>query len=164
MRGLDIALALAIVVASLLAACSTVPRQFAPRLSDPDLAGPKFGAMVELCSEWVAAGERSDFAGGALASAGVGAAVGYGAGAVIFMEGLGTSSFSPGDIADLTLVAMPVIGILAAVGYSRHVRNRNENEIQTAMSLCLEQNGYPVEDWVLLSWAAQPPPGDGRTL
>tara|TARA_R110002072_G_scaffold28732_3_gene91977 strand:- start:1567 stop:2010 length:444 start_codon:yes stop_codon:yes gene_type:complete len=129
-----------------MAACSTMPREFTPVLAEPLSLDPGFAGVMEQCTALVDAGVRADFGNQSLGTVAVGTTAAYGTGAVA-MASAGSTLLGSAAAASVAVVAMPVIGILAGVGYSRHVRARREGEIQTAMTTCLAESGYRVERW-----------------
>lgn len=128
------------------AACSTTPRHYTPVLAETPSADSGFTGAVERCTALVDAGVRANFGNQALGTAAVGTAAAYGTGAVA-MASAGSTLLGSAAAASTAIIAMPVIGILVGVGYSRHVRARREGEIQDAMSTCLAESGYRVEGW-----------------
>lgn len=139
---------LAAAAAALLTACSTAPRSFSPVLSNADAGGPEFDAALQRCTQLVNAGVRSDFRNSPVTAGALGAATGYAAGAVVFVEAL-SSGAAAGAITTATWVAMPVVGIAVAATYARSRRAAREREIQGAMTRCLSEEGYVVERWRL---------------
>jgi hypothetical protein len=129
-----------------LTACSTVPRNFTPILAEPFPPDSDFDGAVGQCTALVDAGVRANFGDQTLGTVAVGTTVAYGTGAMA-MAGAGSTLLGSAAAASVAIVAMPVVGILAGVGYSRRVRAGREREIQTAMSDCLAESGYRVERW-----------------
>jgi len=137
---------LVILLVLAVAGCSTTPREFTPVLADPAQSGSGYVSAVEGCTVLVDAGIRSNFGNQGLGTAAVGTAAAYGTGAVVF-AGAGSTLAGALGAASVAVVAMPVVGILAGMGYSRRVRAGREREIQTAMTTCLTESGYQVERW-----------------
>ncbi|MHA6288710.1 hypothetical protein [Maricaulis sp. CAU 1757] len=131
----------------MLAGCSTVPRHYMPIPADPVEADAAFAGIVETCSNLVSQGVRSDYQLAVLQSGALGAAAAYGTGAVIFVGAADTAAISLITASNVALVAMPVVGILVAVGHSRRVRDHRERAIRRAMTDCLSEHGYRIERW-----------------
>ncbi len=172
-NGLAWAAAL-LVCLSGLCACSTTPREFYPVLAP--LAGEGFmadageraalpaggpeqtaadrdharqlalAAAMETCAAELPDG-AVHLSQSRAASAGVGLGAGYATGAVVVATTLDGSLAATAAVADATLVAMPLVGILAATTYSRHVRARRERQIQAQLGACLAREGFVVERW-----------------
>jgi hypothetical protein len=135
-----------ILLALSLTACSTTPRNYSPVLAATSPPDDAFTGVVERCTTLVDAGVRANFGNQSLGTAAVGTAAAYGTGAVA-MAGAGSTLAGALGAASVAVVAMPVVGILVGVGYSRRVRAGREREIQAAMSTCLAESGYQVEGW-----------------
>jgi hypothetical protein len=141
-------LAVLAVLAFCVSACSTTPRLYSPVFDDSDGMDSDTARIVQDCSELVDAGVRTDFRETRAASAATGVAMGYGTGAVIFGSVAASESLAGlAAASSVAIWAMPVVGILAASGYSRHVRANREREIQDLMAICLSEYGYHVTDW-----------------
>ncbi len=132
-----------------LASCSSTPREFTaqPKAPPPDAAA--FEQIHESCRVQVAQGRRSGF-GGQLASGAAGTAVAVGTGAAM-VGSAGSSMFAAAAAASMAVMVMPVVGIGAAWGLAKAKKKKKEREVKTAMALCLNENGYPVEGWKLAS-------------
>lgn len=135
----------------MLAACSSRPREFVATLAAPPEDQAKYEATYEACRTLVAQGYRSGFgariasAGMGVAGVGAGLAVGAGVGAATMGTGAGVAA--AGAAASTALVMVPVLGVAAAWGFAKARKTRKEREIKTAMSLCLSEQGYTVDDW-----------------
>lgn len=136
----------AVLSGTLLAGCSTTPRQFSPVLVGTASDGS--AAVVETCREMVNAGVTSNFVRDGLAPAATGVAAAYGTGAVAF-AGAGSTLAGTVGAASVALVAMPLVGIAAGVVYTRHVRSRRERQNMTAMTQCLAEHHLEVSEWQL---------------
>ena len=137
---------LAVAVVSVITGCSTTPRPHVPIIAGIDASTADRQQVIADCETMVAGGVRRDFRGSRLAGVGVGAAAGYGTGAMVMVTA-GETLVGSAAAASATLVAMPLVGIVAGVGYSRIVRARREREVREAMELCLQEHGYQVESW-----------------
>jgi len=128
-----------------LSACSSRPREFAPRLQAVPVDVAKYEQDYLNCRTLVAQGKRSGF-GARVVSGGVGVAAGVGA--AIAAAG-GASSTMVGAMAAATTAAvlMPVVGIAGAWGIAKRNKLKKEREIKAATSLCLSEYGYKVEGW-----------------
>ena len=134
-----------ILAVSLLTACSSRPREFAPTLAAAPADAAKYDADYQNCRVLVANGQRSGFGSG-VASAGVGTAAGVGVGAAM-AGGTYGSVAAASAAAAATLVLMPVVGVVGAWGIAKRNKLKKEREIKAATSLCLSENGYSVASW-----------------
>lgn len=157
-----------------LCACSTTPREYYPVLvpaaaeaattdasaasalpSDgphnaatdvPDARQIALASALEACVAALPEG-AVHLSQSRVASAGVGVGAGYATGAVVVATTLDGSLAATAAVADATLVAMPLVGILAATTYSRHMRARRERQVQAQLGACLAREGFVVERW-----------------
>ena len=134
-----------ILAVSLLTACSSRPREFAPALAAAPADQAKYNADYQNCRVLVASGQRSGFGAG-VASAGVGTAAGVGVGAVMAGGTYGSMAAAYAAAA-ATLVLMPVVGVVGAWGVAKRNKLKKEREIKAATTLCLAENGYAVTSW-----------------
>lgn len=126
----------------LLPGCATAPRDFSPIMTGP--ADASFETALAECRVAIASGDTTYFADTQAAGVGVGAAAGLGAGGLVFTSTMGAGA---AGAAAASTVAMPVVAVLAGVGYSRHVRNRREQRLRQATAQCLQTHGYEVAGW-----------------
>lgn len=132
-------------------ACSSTPRNFAPRLS----AAPNDPAQYQQawldCREQVAASKGGSKRGG---SAAAGLAAGAGAGAAGAAATSGATYATIGGAAAagaVVIAAVPVLGLAGAWGYSKIKKTKREKAIKAATAQCLDQSGYAVAGWRVLS-------------
>ena len=128
-----------------MSACSSRPRQFSPTLAATPEDSAKFAADFQSCRVMVAQGQRSGF-GSRVASGGVGVAAGTGA-AVAVAGGASSSMVGAMAAASAAAVLMPVVGVLGAWGMAKVQKNKKEEELKTALDLCLTELGYSVAEW-----------------
>jgi hypothetical protein len=138
------ALAAVLAVVSL-TACSSRPRQFAPKLAAAPADQTQFAADYQNCRVLVANGQRSGF-GSTAASAGVGTAAGVGVG-VAMAGGTYSSVAAATAAAATTVVLMPIVGVIGAWGMAKRSKAKKEKEVKAATKLCLTESGYDVAGW-----------------
>ena len=139
---------IAVVAALALAGCASTPRGFSPVMAQTPADQAAFEAAFNLCSTEVAAGRRDSFRSGRGGSAAGGLAIG---GAAAMATGASAAS-GAGMLAGTAAGAGLVIGLvvfapLAIFGVSRLQRANKEREIKRAMTACLAEEGYVVDDW-----------------
>ena len=134
-----------VIAASLLAGCSSRPREFRPTLAAAPADQAKYDVDYEQCRTLVASGQRSNF-GARVASGGVGAAAGVGVAAATMGGTYGTMG-AAAAAASAAVVMMPVVGIAAAWGMAKRSKLRKEREIKSATALCLAEQGHQVAGW-----------------
>lgn len=139
-----------LMMAAALSGCSTRPRNFAAQVAVPSAELASFEADYRTCSTLVAQGRRAGFRDAALMAGASGAGVIAGVGVAFGTAGAvaGSAPFAglaaAGTIAS---VAMPGIGLLAGFGVSRMIRGGKERRFKRAMTACLGEYGYTVDDW-----------------
>jgi len=138
----------ALIAAVALAGCASTPRGFAPVMAQAPADQAAFEAAFNLCSAEVAAGRRESFRSGRGGSATGGMAIG---GAAALATGASAAS-GAGMLAGSAAAAGLAIGLvvfapLAIFGVSRIQRANKEREIKSAMTTCLAEEGYVVDDW-----------------
>ena len=140
--------AAAVALIATLTGCASHPRGFSPVMTHAPVDQAAFEVAFNVCSGEVASGRRASFRSGRGGSAAGGLAVG-GVAAVATagtaMAGTGLRA-SAAAAAGLT-IGMAVFAPLAIYGVSRVQRANKEREIQTAMSTCLAEEGYVIDDW-----------------
>jgi len=107
-----------------------------------------FEAAFSVCSAEVAAGRRESFRSGRGGSAAGGMAIG---GAAALATGASAAS-GAGMLAGAAAGAGLAIGLvvfapMAIVGVSYAQRANKEREIKSAMTACLAEEGYVIDDW-----------------
>lgn len=137
--------------AAMLAGCASNPRAYSPVMASPPADGAAFEAAFHQCSADVAAGQRANFTEGRTSSAVGGAAIG---GVAAVATGASAAS-GAGMLAGAAGAAGLAVGAvifapLAVWGVSRARRAHNERVVRDAMSLCLAEHGYEVQDWELV--------------
>jgi len=137
-------------IAAVLAGCASGPRGFSPVMAQAPADQFAFEAAFNACSQMVAEGRRSSFSSGhatsTLSGMAIGGAAAASSGAVA--SGAGTLGAVAGGLsAAATLV---VAAPLAIVAMSHVQRSNRERQIRTAMTTCLAESGYQVEDWELV--------------
>lgn len=138
----------ALVAVGALAGCSSTPRGFMPVMTLAPADQAAFEAAFNQCSADVAAGRRENFRSGRGGSAAGGMAIG---GAAALATGASAAS-GAGMLAGAAGAAGVVAGLvvfapLAFYGVSRVQRANKEREIKTAMTVCMAEEGYVIEDW-----------------
>ncbi|MGQ7828832.1 hypothetical protein [Altererythrobacter sp. Z27] len=129
-------------MATALAGCSTKPRNFAASVSTPVPDRVAFEQDYRTCAALVKSGHSSNFKGAA-ASGFAGAAGTFGTTAAFASAG----GIGIGGASTAASLAIPGVGILAAVGMSRAIRGGKERRFKRNMSACLSEYGYEVADW-----------------
>ena len=141
----------ALCCAVLIAGCSSRPREFRPMLAAPAAGQAAFDQAAfdraySDCSALLVAGKLDS--DGRLASAGAGAAA-MGTTAVV---GTGTAvavaGYSGLAVLSATVVLLPFALVGGAVGMAKAKRARKEKAIKTALTGCLAERGYHVQQWV----------------
>jgi len=138
----------ALIAAASMTGCASHPRGFAPVMSVVPTDQAAFETAFNVCSAEVAAGRRESFRSGRGGSAAGGMAIG---GAAAIATGASAAS-GAGMMAGAAAGAGLVIGLavfapLAVVGVSYIQRANKEREIKTAMTACLAEEGYVIDDW-----------------
>ncbi|HEV2081624.1 MAG TPA: hypothetical protein VGR32_04130 [Brevundimonas sp.] len=143
--------ATALVAVGALVACASTPRGFAPVMSVPPEDAAAFQAAFDVCGAEVAAGRRENFREGRGGSAARGLALGGAAALVTGASAASGAGMLAGVAGGVGLAAgLVVFAPLAMFGVSRMQRAHKEREITAAMSACLAEEGYVVEDWRLM--------------
>ena len=131
-----------------LSGCASTPRGFTPVLAVSPADQAAYEAAFAVCSEQVAAGRRESFREGRGGSALGGAAIGGGAAIITGATAASGAGMLGGVAAGAGLAVGAVIFLpLAFWGVSRVQRANKEREIQTAMTACLAEEGYAVQEW-----------------
>jgi hypothetical protein len=132
-------------------ACSSTPRNFAPRLSVAPGDPAQYEQAWLECREQVAASSKGSKRGG---SAAAGLAAGAGAGAAGAAATSGATYATIGGAAAagaVVIAAVPVLGLAGAWGYSKIKKTKREKAIKAATAECLDRSGYEVAGWRVLS-------------
>lgn len=129
-------------MATALAGCSTKPRNFAASVSTPVADRNTFEQDYRTCDSLVRAGHSSNFKGAA-ASGLAGAAGTFGTTAAFAYGG----GIGIGGASTAASMAIPGVGIIAALGMSRAIRGGKERKLKANMTACLNEYGYEVADW-----------------
>ena len=132
-------------MALVLSACSSRPREFAPRLAAPPVSKAEFEAAHAECNQLLIAGKLDSE--GRLASAGAGAAAGAGLAAAGGAAAATAGAYAGLAVAAATIVLLPVAVVGGAWGMSKMKRAKKENAIKTAMGGCLNERGHQVAGW-----------------
>lgn len=99
------------------------------------------------CRTMVAAGRRSNFRSDAGAT-GAGLAIGAGAAMVTAGSAASGAGMLAGPAAAAGLgIGLVMFAPIAIFGVTRAVRASKEREIKTALTTCLAEHGYAVEEW-----------------
>jgi hypothetical protein len=138
----------AVIAALALAGCASTPRGFSPVMAQTPADQAAFELAFNLCSAEVAAGRRDSFRSGRGGSAAGGMAIG---GAAALATGASAAS-GAGMLAGAAAGAGLAIGLvvfapLAIFGVSRLQRANKEREIKNAMTACLAEEDFVVDDW-----------------
>lgn len=128
-----------------LASCSSRPREFTAQLAAAPADSAAFEQIHESCRVQVAQGKRSGF-GSAVASGAVGTAAAVGTGAAI-VGSAGPSMLAGAAAGAMAVMVMPFVGVGAAWGVAKAKKAKKERDVKQAMTLCLSENGYAVDDW-----------------
>ena len=143
--------ATALVAMGALAACASTPRGFVPVMSVAPEDAAAFQTAFDVCSAEVAAGRRENFREGRGGLAAGGLAIGGAAALVTGASAASGAGMLAGVAGGVGLTAgLIVFAPLAMFGVSRMQRARKEREITAAMSACLAEEGYVVDDWRLM--------------
>ncbi len=137
--------AIALIAALSLQACSSRPREFSPTLAAAPADQNHFQTSFAECGRLMADGKLNS--NGQLASGGAGAA----AGATTMALG-GTAAAAAGGwtglaVASATVVLLPFAAVAGAWGLAKKKKNKKERAVQQAMAGCLTERGYPVVGW-----------------
>lgn len=131
-----------------LCACASTPRGYAPIVTVPPADQAAFDGAFDVCSAEVAAGRRENFRDGRGGATAGGLAIGGVAALATGASAASGAGMMAGVAGGVGLAAgMVVFAPLAIVGLSRMERARKEREITEAMTLCLSEEGYVVDDW-----------------
>jgi hypothetical protein len=128
-----------------LQACSSRPREFAPRLAAPPASQAEFDAAYAECQQLLIA-KKLDASGRAV-SAGAGAGAGVATAAAGTATAAAVGGYSGMAVAGATIVLLPFAILGGAWGMSRMKRAKKEKAIKTAISGCLQERGYAVAGW-----------------
>ncbi|MDI1327687.1 MAG: hypothetical protein PSV23_12920 [Brevundimonas sp.] len=155
--------AVGLIAAASLAGCASHPRGFAPVMSQPPTDQAAFETAFNVCGAEVAAGRRESFRSGRGGSAAGGMAIG---GAAALATGASAAS-GGGMLAASAAGAGLAIGLvvfapLAIIGVSHIQRANKEREIQAAMTACLAEEGYVIDDWRIPARGATGPASPTR--
>lgn len=126
-------------------ACSSRPREFAPRLAAPASSPDGFDAALAECDGLRIAGKLDSE--GRLASAGAGAAAGAGLAAAGSAAAVAAGGYAGMAVVAATVVLLPVALVGGAWGMSKMKRAKKEKAIKTVMAGCLKERGYVVAGW-----------------
>ena len=141
---------IAVVAALALTGCASIPRGFAPVMAQSPADQSAFEAAFNLCSTEVAAGRRDSFRSGRGGSAAGGMAIGGAAAMATGASAASGAGMLAGTAAGAGLaIGLVVFAPLAIFGVSRVQRANKEREIKRAMTDCLAEEGYVVDDWRL---------------
>ncbi|WP_332641345.1 hypothetical protein [Brevundimonas sp.] len=138
----------ALTAAAAMAGCASHPRGFAPVMSQLPADQAAFETAFNVCSAEVAAGRRESFRSGRGGSAAGGMAIGGAAAIATGASAASGAGMLAGTAAGAGLaIGLVVFAPLAIIGVSYIQRANKEREIQTAMTTCLAEEGYIVDDW-----------------
>lgn len=141
-------LTVAIIAAAALTGCASTPRGFAPVMAQTPADQAAFEAAFNVCSAEVAAGRRASFRSGRGGSATGGLAIGGAAALATGASAASGAGMLAGTAAGAGLaIGLVVFAPLAIFGVSRIQRANKEREIKNAMTACLAEEGYVVDDW-----------------
>ncbi len=141
-----------LVIAAVVAGCASHPRGFVPIMAAMPADQAAFETAFNVCSRDVAGGRRESFRSGRGDSVLTGGAIG-GAAAVVTAGSAAAGAgllAAPAAAAGLAIGAV-VFAPIAIYGASLVQRANKEREIQRAMTTCLREEGYGVDDWRVLS-------------
>lgn len=143
----------AIAIASLgLTACSSTPRNFAPKLGAAPADSAAYGAAWLNCRDEVAVSLKRGSNRGGSAAAGVAAGAGAGAAGAAATSGATYATFGGAAAAGaMVIAAVPVLGLAGAWGYSKIRKTKKEKAIKAATAECLARSGYDVAEWRVMS-------------
>lgn len=133
----------------LLGGCvSGTPRRYTPIVQPPAVDQAAFERDFAACSTAVAEGER-DF------SHSKGAVVVGAVGSVAAAQTLGSAAAATA-VGGSTALAATGVGLVLLIPFATYTlsksrRQRNEREIQDAMTACLAQSGHTVASWTRVS-------------
>jgi hypothetical protein len=130
--------------------CSSRPRAFTPTLGIATAEAAGFDQAYANCTHLMAAGKlnregRSGSLGAGAAAGATTAAVGAGTVAAI------GPSMGALAVASATVVLLPVAVIGGAWGMAKMKRAKKEAAIKKAISGCLQERGYSVADWEMVT-------------
>ncbi len=142
------------VMAALVAACSTRPREFRADLAAPAQDVSAFDRDMRQCQVLVRSGAKKDFKGTVAQiglGSGVGLAAGVGASTVaassISTASLGSAINGAAGAAATGAATALVVAPLAAFGVARIIRSGREKRYKSALGTCLSEYGYSVSSW-----------------
>ena len=132
-------------------ACSSTPRNFAPRLSIAPGDPAQYEQVWLECREQVAAWSKGAKRAGS-AAAGIAAGAGAGAAGAAATSGATYATIGGAAAAGaMVIAAVPVLGLAGAWGYSKIKKTKREKAIKAATAECLDRSGYDVAGWRVLS-------------
>lgn len=153
----------ALVAAASLAGCASHPRGFAPVMLQAPADQAAFETAFNLCSAEVAAGRRESFRSGRAGSAAGGMAIGGAAAVATGASAASGAGMLAGTAAGAGLaIGLVVFAPLAIIGVSHIQRANKEREIKAAMTACLAEEGYVVDDWRIAPRGATGPASPTR--
>ena len=133
-------------------ACSSTPRNFEPRLSAAPSDPTQYEQAWFACREQVAASSKGGSKRGGSAAAGLAAGAGAGAAGAAATSGATYATIGGAAAAGAVVIAaVPVLGLAGAWGYSKIRKTKREKAVKAATAQCLEQSGYTVSGWRVLS-------------
>ena len=143
----------AIVIGSLgLAACSSTPRNFAPKLGMAPADSAAYEAAWLNCRDEVATSLKRPSDRGGSAAAGIAAGAGAGAAGAAATSGATYATLGGAAAAGaMVIAAVPVLGLAGAWGYSKIRKTKKEKAIKAATAECLARAGYNVAEWRVMS-------------
>lgn len=153
----------ALVAAASLTGCASHPRGFSPVMAIAPADQAAFETAFNVCSAEVAAGRRDSFRSGRGGSAAGGMAIGGAAALATGASAASGAGMMAGAAAGAGLaIGLVVFAPLAIVGVSYVQRANKEREIKTAMTTCLAEEGYVVDDWRIPARGATGPASPTR--
>ena len=135
----------AAIFCSLLQACSSRPREFAPQLAAAPASQSEFDAAYANCQQLLVAGKLDS--SGRVSSAAAGAGAAAGTAAIGGTAAAAAGGYGGLAVASATIVLLPFALIGGAWGLSRMKRAKKERAIKTALAGCLGERGYEVAGW-----------------
>jgi peptidoglycan/LPS O-acetylase OafA/YrhL len=140
--------AAAVAILATLTGCASHPRGFSPVMMQVPTDQAAFEMAFNVCSAEVAAGRRDSFRSGRGGSAAGGMAIGGVAALATGASAASGAGMLTGVVAGAGLaIGLVVFAPLAMIGVSRVQRANKEREIKNAMTACLAEEGYVVDDW-----------------
>jgi hypothetical protein len=128
-----------------LQACSSRPREFAPKFALTAVSQNEVGAIYATCQQLFVEGKLDS--DGRAGSAGAGAAVGVGTAAAGGAAAAAAGPWAGAAVASATVVLLPVAILGGAWGMSRMKRANKERAIKRAMSGCMADRGFQIAGW-----------------